>query len=111
RDQRVLRAQRLPARRRPRLLDLRDPQSRRRGARQRLDVPRPDAVRASGDVGGLARGLPADAAVRVVAPPRRVRGAGMTIEQGDLRLLESETAQRLLASTTPARIAYTALDG
>ena len=35
----------------------------------------------------------------------------MTIEQGDLRLLERETAQRLLASTTPARIAYTALDG
>jgi hypothetical protein len=35
----------------------------------------------------------------------------MRIEQGDLRLLESETAQRLLASTTPARIAYTALDG
>jgi hypothetical protein len=35
----------------------------------------------------------------------------MTIEQGDLRLLQSETAQRLLASTTPARIAYTALDG
>src|SRR4051794_20695439 len=35
----------------------------------------------------------------------------MTIEQGDLRLLESETAQRLLASTIPARVAYTALDG
>src|SRR3954454_5662019 len=35
----------------------------------------------------------------------------MTIEQGDLRLLESETAQRLLTSTIPARVAYTALDG
>jgi Pyridoxamine 5'-phosphate oxidase len=35
----------------------------------------------------------------------------MTIEQGDLKLLESETAQRLLASTIPARVAYTALDG
>ena len=32
------------------------------------------------------------------------------IEQGDLRLLESELAQRLLASTIPARYAYTALD-
>ena len=35
----------------------------------------------------------------------------MTIEQGDPRLLESEVAQRLLASTLPARIAYTAHDG
>lgn len=35
----------------------------------------------------------------------------MTIEQGDLRLLESELAKRLLTSTIPARYAYTALDG
>jgi hypothetical protein len=35
----------------------------------------------------------------------------MTIPQGDLRLLESEIAQRLLCSTTPARYAYTAADG
>ena len=35
----------------------------------------------------------------------------MTIEQGDPRLLESEIAQRLLASTLPARYAYTASDG
>ena len=35
----------------------------------------------------------------------------MTIEQGDPRLLESDTAKRLLASKTPARYAYTALDG
>jgi hypothetical protein len=35
----------------------------------------------------------------------------MTIEQGDLKLLESELAKRLLASTIPARYAYTALDG
>ena len=35
----------------------------------------------------------------------------MTIEQGDLRLLESDLAQRLLGSTIPARYAYTALDG
>jgi hypothetical protein len=35
----------------------------------------------------------------------------MTLEQGDLRLLESDLAERLLASTIPARYAYTALDG
>jgi hypothetical protein len=35
----------------------------------------------------------------------------MTIEQGDLTLLESDTAKRLLASKIPARYAYTALDG
>jgi hypothetical protein len=35
----------------------------------------------------------------------------MTIEQGDLRLLESDTAKRLLASSIPARYAYTAPDG
>jgi len=35
----------------------------------------------------------------------------MTIEQGDPRLLEGDIAKRLLASTIPARYAYTALDG
>jgi hypothetical protein len=35
----------------------------------------------------------------------------MTIEQGNLRLLESDLAERLLSSTIPARYAYTALDG
>src|SRR5690349_23229424 len=35
----------------------------------------------------------------------------MDLPQGDLRLLETDTAQRLLASTTPARYAYTASDG
>ena len=33
------------------------------------------------------------------------------LEQGDLRLLETDLAQRLLTSTIPARYAYTALDG
>jgi Pyridoxamine 5'-phosphate oxidase len=33
------------------------------------------------------------------------------LEQGDPRLLESDLAQRLLASTIPARYAYAALDG
>jgi hypothetical protein len=35
----------------------------------------------------------------------------MSIEQGDLRLLESDAAKRLLASSVPARYAYTARDG
>ena len=35
----------------------------------------------------------------------------MTLEQGDLRLLESDLAERLLTSAIPARYAYTALDG
>ena len=35
----------------------------------------------------------------------------MTLAQGDLRLLESDVATRLLESTIPARYAYTALDG
>jgi predicted dithiol-disulfide oxidoreductase (DUF899 family) len=37
-----------------------------------LDLPRPDAARPSGEVGGLTRRVPADQAVRVVAPPRRI---------------------------------------
>jgi Pyridoxamine 5'-phosphate oxidase len=38
-------------------------------------------------------------------------GAAMALPQGDLGLLESEVARRLLASTLPARLAYVALDG
>jgi hypothetical protein len=38
-------------------------------------------------------------------------GEAATLKQGDLRLLESEVAKRLLASNLPARYAYTALDG
>jgi hypothetical protein len=33
------------------------------------------------------------------------------MKQGDPKLIESDIAQRLLASTTPARYAYTAADG
>jgi hypothetical protein len=33
------------------------------------------------------------------------------LPQGDLRLLDSDIAQQLLASTVPARVGYTALDG
>ena len=35
----------------------------------------------------------------------------MTLGQGDLRLLKSEVAQRLLSSRIPARFAYLATDG
>jgi hypothetical protein len=38
-------------------------------------------------------------------------GRPMTLEQGDLRLLETDLAKRLLTSTIPARYAYTAMDG
>ena len=37
--------------------------------------------------------------------------ASASIPQGDLRLLHTDLAQRLLASTIPARLAYVALDG
>src|SRR6266511_4223118 len=71
---RVVRAQRLPARRRPRLSHLLHIRARRRGARQQLDLPRSDAARAAGELGGFTRRVSADRAVHVVAAPRRVRG-------------------------------------
>ena len=46
---------------------------RRRGDGQHLELPRHHRARPPGGVGGLARGLPADPALRVVEPPRRVR--------------------------------------
>jgi hypothetical protein len=33
------------------------------------------------------------------------------LPQGDLGLIETDTAKRLLASTVPARLAYTSTDG
>lgn len=36
---------------------------------------------------------------------------GAALPQGDLRLLDTPTAQKLLASAIPARVAYTAKDG
>ncbi len=35
----------------------------------------------------------------------------MMLKQGDLRLLETDTARRLLSSRIPARFAYVATDG
>jgi hypothetical protein len=46
------------------------------------------------------------------SPEDRAQGQEpMLLRQGDLGLLASEVAQRLLASTIPARFAYLALDG
>jgi len=42
---------------------------------------------------------------------RKNRADPMALEQGDLGLLESDVAQRLLASRIPARFAYVAADG
>ena len=42
---------------------------------------------------------------------RSDRADPMTLKQGDPGLLESDVAQRLLASRIPARFAYVALDG
>src|SRR5205807_9811558 len=39
------------------------------------------------------------------------RGETMALAQGDLELLESDLAKRMLSSTVPARLAYTAKDG
>lgn len=38
-------------------------------------------------------------------------GATVPLPQGDLKLLESDVAKRLLTSTIPARLAYTSQDG
>ena len=51
---------------------LRQP-ARRRGDGQHLELPRHHRARAPGGLGGLAGGLPADPALRLVEPPRRVR--------------------------------------
>ena len=64
-----------PRRRRPDLPHVLRRQARRRGAGQHLGLPRHHRARPPGGVGGLAGGLPADPALRVVEPPRRVRRA------------------------------------
>ena len=74
RRRRVARHERVHPRRRPRVPHLLHQRPRRRGARQHLELPRHDRARAPGGVGGLAGGLPADAAVRVVDLARRAAG-------------------------------------
>src|SRR5439155_17384133 len=69
----------VPARRQRDLSHLLHHRARSGSAGPRLDPARPHAARPPGGVGGLARGLPADAALRVVAPPRRVRPIAVEI--------------------------------
>src|SRR5258708_9462677 len=52
-------------------------QPRRRGDGDHLELPRHYAARPSGDLGGLARGLPPDAAVQVVELDRQLRHRGL----------------------------------
>src|SRR5215475_2538746 len=47
---------------------------------------------------------------QVNGSPRK-GGEPMTLKQGDLRLLETDVARRLLSSRIPARFAYVAADG
>ena len=89
---RELRAQRLPPRRRSGLSDLLHRRTGHGDAGHRLDLPRPDPAWAPGDLGGLARGAPADTAVRVVATSRRVRGGARS----------DERARRISSTASPA---------
>ena len=79
RRRRVARDQRLPPRRRRDLPHLLHQQPRRRGDGEHVELPRSDRPRPPRGVGGLARGLPADAALPVVEPPRRVRPGARVI--------------------------------
>ena len=74
----MARNQRLLPRRRRHLPHLLRQRPRRRGDGEHLELPRPDRSRAAGGVGGLPGGLPADPALPVVEPPRRVRQAERT---------------------------------
>ena len=85
---RVPRHERVHPRRRPDLPHLLRRQPRRRGARQHLELPRPDRARPPGDLGGLSRRLPPDRAVQLVELARRIRpprdGAGADEGLGDV---------------------------
>ena len=70
---RMARHERVHPRRRPRVPHLLRQQPRRRGDGQHVELPRHHRARAPGGLGGLARGLPADPAVRVVELARRLR--------------------------------------
>src|SRR6185312_5681766 len=86
--------QRLPPRRRQNLPDLLHRQPRRRGDGEHLELPRPHGARAPGGVGGLAGGLPADAAVRLVALARRIRRGGRAMTEHRVGTREEWLAAR-----------------
>ncbi len=70
---RVARHQCLLPRRRSDLPHVLRQQPRRRGPGQYVELPRPHRARTAGGMGGLARGLPTDPALRVVEPQPRAR--------------------------------------
>ena len=88
RRRRVARHQRLHPRGRRDLPHLLHRRPRRRGDGHHLGLPRHHRARAPGGVGGLAGGLPADPAVPVVEPPRRVRRARVIAHIGAVPLEE-----------------------
>ncbi len=70
-----VRPQRVPRRRRRGVPHVLHDCARRRPAADGLQPARPDAARPPGGVGGLARGMATVPRLRLVEPPRRVRGA------------------------------------
>src|SRR5215204_4497693 len=94
---RELRSHRVPPRRRSRLPHVLHQPPRRRGARHRLDVPRPDAARPPGGVGGLPPRLPTDEALRLVAPARRVRERLVNPRRRSFRMLGTVKARHVIA--------------
>ena len=105
RRRRVARHERVHPRRRPRVPHLLRQQPRRRGDGQHLELPRHHRARAPGGVGGLAGGLPADSAVRVVELARRLRAAGPS--EGFLEQVERATV-RPGTSTPPLHLEHLA---
>src|SRR5919106_4575153 len=79
---RDVRAERVLPGRLRHLPDLLHELARGRGDGAGVELPRPVAARPAGNLGGLAGGLAADTAIRLVAPPRRVRGGLMSERDG-----------------------------
>src|SRR5467141_178320 len=73
----MARPQRVLPRRRSGVPHILHQQPWRRGDGDHLELPRHHAARPSGDLGGLARGLPPDAAVQVVELARQLRHRGL----------------------------------
>src|SRR5260370_22520130 len=105
----MARPQRVHPRRRARVPHLLHQQPRRRSDGRHLELPRHDGARASGDVGGLAGGLPREPTVQVVEvarelrPRRRARpevGRGVGRRRG--RLSETRRSRAGMTGAYPA---------